>query len=530
MIYDHKNLPAEYHSQAPVKCGFGVKNELALQSKEKPFLKIAKPSSQFVYIHAFVIKGQPKRFHIHYDTTGADKVTSLDANSNGLPDWVEETGRAMEKAYRTAVDTLGYREPPNFPIYGFYNVYILEQGSFYGSTTPDSAVTTNPWTYTSYIEVDNDFAGNFYTKGYNALRVTCAHEFHHAVQLAYQNTYSSGDGWFYEVTSTWMEDVVYPEVNDYIDYLKYYFNQPHISLNVANGSHEYAMAIWNHYIQKQFNRLMIRRVWEKIPSMSALEAWNQVLIENSNFSLSNAYPEFVKWNYFTGYRADTIHYYQEGYLYPMVKWQAAAALTDSLSFSNTLKTAASRWYLFSVFDQTNAELRFSGLPANSHYTIMAIKKRPSTAPVVYTLTPSTSILIEQLNPSDSLIIAVINKTWNSSELFSFQFSAKPTTAVLEDLDLKVYPNPLKIFSQTDRLRFSFRLSKRMDVSFEIYSVSGIQVYKSDRTELLPDLYWDSKALSWDCRDNNNKKVPSGVYIYQFKYGKKIKTGKIAVIR
>jgi len=81
--------------------------------------------------------------------------------------------------------------------------------------------TQIPERWTSDIDIDNDFIGSKYNaKGIQALRVTAAHEFHHAIQYGY--------GWWgerypYELTSTWMEDVVYTDVNDYYQYLPDYF-------------------------------------------------------------------------------------------------------------------------------------------------------------------------------------------------------------------------------------------------------------------------------------------------------------------
>ena len=48
------------------------------------------------------------------------------------------------------------------------------------------------------------------------LQVTVAHEFFHAVQFAYD---AFEDAWFMEGTASWMEDEVYTDVNDNLQYL-----------------------------------------------------------------------------------------------------------------------------------------------------------------------------------------------------------------------------------------------------------------------------------------------------------------------
>lgn len=66
--------------------------------------------------------------------------------------------------------------------------------------------------------LDNDYKG-YPTSGYNGLRVTIAHEFHHVVQLAgYRSDLSQRN--FYEATSVWMERIVEPTILDYINYVK----------------------------------------------------------------------------------------------------------------------------------------------------------------------------------------------------------------------------------------------------------------------------------------------------------------------
>ena len=46
--------------------------------------------------------------------------------------------------------------------------------------------------------------------------MTAAHEFFHAVQFAYD---AADDQWFMESTATWMEDEIYDDVNDNLQYL-----------------------------------------------------------------------------------------------------------------------------------------------------------------------------------------------------------------------------------------------------------------------------------------------------------------------
>ncbi len=122
------------------------------------------------------------------------------------------------------LDFLGYLPPPSDNGEGGDNLYDIYVNDFtglilYGQTKFDfSDGGTGP----SFMEIENDFS-SYPTKGINAARVTAAHEFHHAIQLG-SYIYRASDLYFYEITSTSMEEFVYDSVNDYYNYLENYFN------------------------------------------------------------------------------------------------------------------------------------------------------------------------------------------------------------------------------------------------------------------------------------------------------------------
>ena len=76
-----------------------------------------------------------------------------------------------------------------------------------------------------YIIVDNDYSevrDNLDPrKGIGAMKVTAVHEFFHIVQAEYDQWPTSDDKnmWWEENTAVWIEDELYDEVNDYLNYL-----------------------------------------------------------------------------------------------------------------------------------------------------------------------------------------------------------------------------------------------------------------------------------------------------------------------
>ena len=134
-------------------------------------------------------------FLIHYDNIpSSDDAPSLeDVNPfNGIPDYVEEVALIADLTRETLVDVMGFREEvPDED--GKYDIYIVNLGS--------TSSAAYGWNYTdendniegtSWVEIDNDYAeSSYYTNGLEAMRVTVAHEFFHAIQRAYHEK-SSG--------------------------------------------------------------------------------------------------------------------------------------------------------------------------------------------------------------------------------------------------------------------------------------------------------------------------------------------------
>lgn len=214
-------------------------------------------------------------FNIHYATFGSDAPALTDTTpANGTPDWVERVAQVFEDVYAAEVTAKGYQPPP---VSGRYDVYLrnLEAEEAYGYTSFDSA-PTSAISVASYIEIDKGFTSLMYlTDPYThltaytsdqALQITAAHEFHHAIQFGYNYYF---DIWYGEVTATWMEDEVYDSVNQLYSYLpKYLPLASSISLNrgVYNNS-EYGRWIFNRYLAESHGDGAIKAAWEKLATL-----------------------------------------------------------------------------------------------------------------------------------------------------------------------------------------------------------------------------------------------------------------------
>jgi hypothetical protein len=223
------------------------------------------------------------RFCVHWVTKGSEKPSLTDSNHNGRPDYIDKTVRTMNKVWRTEIGRYGYKKPLSDSGSGSHHggnpnrridIYIANIGDrgFYGYCTTDDP-RTNRRTHrqtSAYCVFDNDFRPAEFPTGANrlaALRVTAAHEFFHAIQFAYD---LFEDQAFMEGTATWMEDEVFPAVNDNLQYLQSGSPMdpvnnsqqgPWIPLDAGHRSFQYGTWIWYRFLSEVHGDPIIKQIW-----------------------------------------------------------------------------------------------------------------------------------------------------------------------------------------------------------------------------------------------------------------------------
>lgn len=277
-------------------------------------------------------------FRVWYVRSTEDAPDMTDENpQDGVPDWINLVGETLDDVWAYEIDGLGYREPIRDADYSYYyeqygmdyggdgkfDVYVEDLGSaVFGYTRPEILVEPSQSQMnfaTCYFVIDNDYPESIFGhKPEESLEVTCAHEFFHAIQFAYRCDLDLG--FFMEISSVWMEDQVYNEVNDYINYLPYFFAYPQISLTTYNGRHEYASCIWGFYLSENYGMDIMKQIWEQIrQGTTATDAFD-VVLRDFDSNLKDGYQDFALWNYFTNaeIRWWPDSYYSEGGDFPEV--------------------------------------------------------------------------------------------------------------------------------------------------------------------------------------------------------------------
>jgi len=509
-----------------VKCGFGIVSQIKFNLERYSFEKqqllkslLSRPSKQTSLVSPSGF------FRIHYNTTGTDIPRynpTLTTEQN-----VNQVAIALDSSYNFEVNfPLTWPAPPSDNGGGgdnLYDVYISNLGSggsgLYGYTELETHLGNQK--YTTFIVIDDDYSG-FYSAGFEGMWVTVAHEFHHGIQIG-NYIFREEDIFFYEITSTSMEEFVYDSVNDYYAYMPTYFNNTSVSFGNTQG---YELAIWNIFLDKKFTHNMIKRQWELLPEMRALNAMNATFIHPAyGLTFRDVFREFGVWIFFTKYRAKQNEYFEEAANYPLVQ-----PIISPISFQspdekvtiNDSKPVANSFITF-INTGTNPNDTITVLITNGDY-ISGLENPSSVFPFEYTLydynAPGTRKLNENFN-----YYALFNTSqpsfWSNSEFLNsdlistYKFTAEYDYA---------FPSPLR-YGLNTFIFIPVSSPESDDVDLNIYTPSMDIVYSINQVLIRQD---NQPGIRWNVLDNDGQRLASGVYIYAIKSGDKTSIGKLVI--
>ena len=457
-------------------------------------------------------------FRVHYDTEGGNAVSPKDADTNGIPDYIDLTLAILDSTWVLEIEQLGYNPPPSDNGLGGgdeYDVYVIELGvgrSYYGFAYPGTSGAT---TY-SHLEIDNNFTDPGYkqTRGLDALRVTIAHEFHHAIQFGYYATFDGS--WWQESTSTWMEEVAYPQIDDYLQYLTYFLSEPQRALNSGSyGSlHTYGTAIFSLFLDQRYGRELNRLIWEEVGQRKSvnLDHFDRVIRQVEPGGLSVAMGEFAVWNYFTGTRHRD-EYYAEADKYPFVPARDIAVDAEAATRDTSLVHATGSAYL-----RLEPQLRPGGVDLFFDANQGAWRRHlllvgPDTTSAQLVSEPT--IRVTSWDQFDEIVLVATSAEHTGlahQHLFAAQFDPNLTNpdrpAALATLLKPNYPNPFRP-SQHPHTRLAFDLAfPSSKTRLALFTANGTLVWEQDLGPRRADEYDD---VVWNGRNLAGHLVASGIY-------------------
>ena len=510
------------------KCGLGLVNSLVFnfgrltdeqQILLKPLLQRPVTSTSFVTPGGY--------FRVHYDESGFN-APGYDINL--LAD-------ALDSTYRFEIDFLGYNIPPGDSAvnpgqppgdYGGdnrYDVYIGNLGGgIYGYTEFEIEVEQGSGRFTSYMHIHNTFNG-FYSSGINGAKVTVAHEFHHAIQGG-NYIFPYNDVYFYEITSTAMEEFVFDDVNDYYAYIPSYFNNPEIPLPSTSG---YNTATWNIFLRQHFNDYgIIKRQWELMPSTRAMNAISISLFENES-SFAREFNRYGIWMYFTNYRTVPGKYFEEAINYPLVDPTAVVQFNPPSHMLDMSSRAAAHSFINFVVNANNDSLTAIVTNGDVQSAVSAVNNFFNFE---YTLYSDSSSGERYLTTNYSSDFSAANSSfWSISEILNNQLvreddnTATPTQNTIDF----AYPSPFYynnsyLFGSSIYVPFNASLGEPVD--FNVYTSALELVFRNQETiKFLPG---EQVGVIWNALDDKLEKLATGVYIYVVQKGDDIVKGKLVI--
>lgn len=511
---------------------------------------------------------------IHYDTSGPNACfqPNVDVNpADGHPDYINELVGIFEHVWDYEVNTLAYGPPLTDNNRGGDNrmdVYLVDLGSgVFGFTYADP--DSNYYQIPAYIEMDNDFAGTSYGGSHatviQAAEVTAAHEFFHTIQYAYDesefdygniNDPSSYKPWWLEASSTWMEDIVYDDVNDYLNYLPFFLGYPQMGLGTFSyiygprAFHPYGACIWPIYLSEKHGIGIIRRIWQGCSSVPGynLPAVTDTLMRSFSSDFEHSFLEFAVWNTKVGLFADPDSSYDEGatFPYPDTSVFVGSLPSTPLDFGH-LGPAPEHLganYIVIATRPINGgvAIDFNGddLTGDAGWYVAAVGHRLGYSPWHdLQVSPMTGTGTGQMRDWNNyydvtLVVTVAGLTpyYNS---YSYIGTAQFADSLVGQGEvpgfklLAAYPSPYVIGSDGQDMNIRYSLDKNYEagaLSIWVFDVGGDQVREVKNIDTNRGV---QTGATWDGRNDGGELVASGIYILHLEGAGNSSSIKFAVI-
>ncbi len=294
-VVDRSRLPQEYQEGADADiCGTPALHEALLLSDQvsdgtrDKILSLASRPALSGSPQSFVTTGG--HFRVHYTLSGTDACALS---------YAQNIGNYMDYAWSQECETMGFFTPPPDNFIGGDNLYDVYIASLTGGTLgytssggeyhpPDSTHSSSA----SHIVMGNNL-------GSNHQKVTSAHEFQHAIQMAYDYQEHT---WFMENCAVWMEDQIWDDINDYLSYYSIgAMRKPYMGIN-SGAMYWYGASYWPRMIGLMYGYEAVREVWENCAATTGSNMWDALddMFTAHGSSLENGFMNYGLWRYMVG--------------------------------------------------------------------------------------------------------------------------------------------------------------------------------------------------------------------------------------
>lgn len=501
------------------------------------------------------------RFLIHFDTTGTNAVPSVDNNKNGIPDYVDSVAFYADYVYTKEIIEYGFKQPISDSSSGgndAYDIYLYDIGDGdkeadstgerdfggnYGLTIGEDEISSGNSiiTMSSFMVIDNNFAptdsirypGGKVTQAYkvygiDGVKITLAHEFHHAIQYSYNvNDITSAE--LAEMSSVCLETTIFPEIKDYLQYVRSLFRNPsEYVFGESTPENGYRYSIFLMMLKEKYGLEIVKSIWELIGTgVKSFKALDSALILRHS-SLDSEWLNFLNWVFHTGYRTlsfDNQSYFPDAPLMPLFSNQTTQIFsTPSISISGNL-------YPYQI---RSDEMVFENQFPYSNDTLHIMTTYLDTLSIIYQLTTKDDFtqLVCLENQNGFIRIFANSPTAYYYGLSSSQNKVKTklfeNPGILTSSIVNARPNPLKL-NKEEEVIFPAPQSAGIDedITLILYNSNLGEVF---RKKMKVSIKEDKRVLILPTIELiKTNLVTSGIYIFRLENPKSSILGKIAII-
>ncbi|PKD43499.1 MXAN_6640 family putative metalloprotease [Rhodohalobacter barkolensis] len=508
----------------PIKCTVPIHAEFHHLKDQLPHSDVSEIESYFnrpesTHLNEYI--SSEGNFILYYETEGDHAVPSESTIEAGVPDYIYLAAEAADSSYRYQVEELGFVDFIQSEPYEIY----FENINFYGTTTSSGS--------TSYITIHNNFQNfppNTHPEGqvFGALYATIAHEIKHAIQYA-TNRWdgSAGSTDWIEMDATLMEEIVYPDVNDYYNYIRDGFDSEEPNSQSIFGTPgnptpgAYNHITWMLYFAEQYGMEFWVEVWEQFiddrtkPFFDAVE----VSLNNRNRQLSREHLNNMLWHLGAGPVYSLFDYgFEDKENYPNPNLTNNIGMAPGSTQGFTLRSKAAH---FLSASPSNVAL---GQPL---FTLESDEPGVGLGVIGYFTDGSAEVQLALQSDSD---IQTLQTTWEWEDLIDISIAIVNTnrsgtanytlniTSALpeEDLIAQNYPNP---FNPVTKIEYA--ITETQPVKVEVFDAIGRKVQT---------LVNEEHSAGFYSVDFNGSGLASGLYVYRITTDRTVLSKKMLLVK
>ena len=486
-------------------------------------------------------------FRFHYTLTGNDAVSPVDADENGVPDYVDLIVTTFTNIGMIDFTEMEFVRPPGDGWYtqiddggsDHYDVYIfnLETGYYGYVQAEDYAQNNSPITrgdnefsegaeeeraMVTFMALRNNY-NDFSGIESEIIEVTSAHEFFHAVQYGYDGWEA---GWLLESTAVWMEEHHYDNINDCYQFLQEFFEEPYLALNYDVNRGYGAYIYFSYLTDNRVSNDLIRTLFERSREYNSYDFDYSIPTLMTALNDYNLDFEIVTHDFFiaNGMLSNSdsagVYQYSESNTFPMdlptlEETITASSDTTLYYYNQVLETYSALYYLVDTQDSTWNNLVIDLLTQDSdnmryYVTSIVEHKNDSTPNTFDVLTAQTQTI--DVSSVDTVIFVVSAFGYDTIYSdFSMRIIKNSSVEMATDMEsipiinqylLKTpYPNP---FNAQVTIQYTVPNSQSFDIT--IYDILGNEIRRFQSEQI------GKQSIVWNGKDQYGISVSSGMYI------------------